>query len=557
MNREEILYLVPYLISLALSVGVFLYSWQHRAVRSAVAYTWFVGGQTLSIFGFIMKLISPGLESKILWDKFLWIAQGTIIIVAYLAFSIQFTEYKLRRPVMFWIVVLAIPALFNVLVITDSMHHLIYPNPRLITEYPFPDLDYSYTLVVYIFALYVYITTFFGIGLLLRRAFRPQNLYRAQSLIIAAGFFIPVSISILALLNIRVAPQRDATPFTFAIGNLIVAWGLFRYRVFDIVPIARERVLENMTDAVFVIDALGRVVDVNHAALTALGKITSQVVGQPSRMVFSEWPDLVEQFKDVDQGLNEISIKVRGNTLYCELGISPIYDGRKQLLGRVVVLHDITKRKTLEDGYRQLSEELEQRVKERTRELAEAYDTTLEGWAKALELRDKETEGHSRRVTELTMKLARAVGVSEDDLIHIYRGAIIHDIGKMAIPDEILRKADTLTQPEWEIVRKHPAIAYELLARIPYLKKALEIPYCHHEKWDGTGYPRGLKGEEIPLSARIFTIADVWDAVQSNRPYNNAWSKEKTIDYMKEQSEKYFDPKIVDVFLELQGQGKI
>src|ERR1700690_1043731 len=128
MNREEILYLVPYLISLALSVGVFLYSWRHRAVRSAGAYTWFVGGQTLSIFGFIMKLISPDLQSKILWDKFLWIVQGTIIIVAYLAFAIQFTENKLKRPVVFWIVLLAIPAIFNLFVITDSIHHLIYPN---------------------------------------------------------------------------------------------------------------------------------------------------------------------------------------------------------------------------------------------------------------------------------------------------------------------------------------------------------------------------------------------------------------------------------------------
>ena len=445
MNRDEIIYLVPYLISLALSLGVLLYSWRHRQVQGASAYTWFVGGQTLSIFGFIMKLIAPDLESKILWDKFLWIAQGTIIIVAYLAFSIQFTEYKVKRPLTFWIIVLAIPALFNLFVITDSIHHLIYPNPHLILEYPFPDLDYSYTLVVYIFALYVYITTFFGIGLLIRRALRPQNLYRAQSIIIAAGFFIPVAISILALFSIKVAPQRDATPFTFAVGNLIVAWGLFRYRLFDIVPIARERVLENMRDAVIVFDARDRAVDINQAALNNLTKSATQVIGQPAASVFGEWPDLVERFIHVNQGLDEISVKVKDNTLYYELSISPIYDGRKQLLGRVVVLHDITKRKMLEDGYRQLSEALEQRVQDRTRELAEAYDTTLEGWARALELRDKETEGHSRRVTELTMKLARAVGVSEGDLIQIYRGAIIHDIGKMAVPDEILRKADTLT----------------------------------------------------------------------------------------------------------------
>jgi len=934
MNREEILYLVPYLISLALSFGVLLYSWRHRAVRGASAYTWFVGGQTLSIFGFIMKLLSPDLQSKILWDKFLWIVQGTVIIVAFLAFAIQFTEYKVKHSIRFWVLVLAVPTIFNLLVITDNLHHLIYPNPQLIVEYPFPDLNYSYTFVVYILALYVYITTLFGIGLLLRRALRPQNLYRAQLIIMATGFFVPVAFSILAVFSIKVAPQRDATPFTLAIGNLIVAWGLFHYRVFDIVPIARERVLENINDAVFVVDALGRIVDINRAALAVLGKTTAQVIGQPSRLVFGEWPNLVEQFKDVDGGFNEISIQVRGDTHYYDLSISPLYDGRKRLLGHVFVLHDITKRKTLEDGYRQLSERLEQRFKERTEELREsaeqyravvqnqtefivrwkpdhqrtfindaycryygltmeqamqvdflsfiaeedrekveakisrlvsgatdveteihrvikpdgaivwqewtdqairneygqvvefqsvgrdvtqrkrseeallkaeekyrnifentieaitqtsldgkfitanpaaarllgynspeeliasvaeierqfyvdprrreefislmkehenmtgfesevyrkdgstiwisensrvvrdkngtflyyegttvditarkraeellreseqryktlfeiapiqiftkdrsgkytssnaennkywranrigytdadlygfeetreirrmdqhvmetgkditfeqlvetdigpvtlltsktplrdaqgniigllttsvdisarkraeeelavAYDTTLEGWAKALELRDKETEGHSRRVTELSMKLARAAGVNKDDLIHIYRGAIIHDIGKMAVPDEVLRKADTLTPSEWEIIRKHPTTAYELLSPIPYLKKALEIPYCHHEKWDGSGYPQGLKGEEIPLSARIFAVVDVWDAVQSDRPYNKAWPVEKTIAYMKEQSGKYFDPNIVKVFLELQGQGEI
>lgn len=183
--------------------------------------------------------------------------------------------------------------------------------------------------------------------------------------------------------------------------------------------------------------------------------------------------------------------------------------------------------------------------------LAEAYDTTLEGWAKALELRDKETEDHSRRVTELTVALARAMGIKGDDLTHIRRGAILHDIGKMGIPDEILRKRESLTISERKVVEQHPVYSYELLSRIPYLEKALDIPYCHHERWDGNGYPRGLKGEEIPLAARIFTVIDVWDAVQSDRPYNRAWSSEKAIQYLKDEAGKYFDPNLVEIFLEL------
>jgi len=182
--------------------------------------------------------------------------------------------------------------------------------------------------------------------------------------------------------------------------------------------------------------------------------------------------------------------------------------------------------------------------------LAEAYDTTLEGWAKALELRDKETEGHSRRVMDTTLIVARAMGISKEELVDIRRGSLLHDIGKMGIPDEILRKNGPLNEDERKIVMKHPETAYDLLKRIPYLEKALEIPYCHHEKWDGTGYPRGLKAEEIPLSARIFTVVDVWDALSSDRPYRDSWSKEQVKQYLLSEAGKYFDPKVVDIFLQ-------
>lgn len=189
--------------------------------------------------------------------------------------------------------------------------------------------------------------------------------------------------------------------------------------------------------------------------------------------------------------------------------------------------------------------------------LLKAYDTTLAGWAKALEMRDKETKDHSQRVTDLTVKLAQAMGIEGDALTQMRRGAILHDIGKMAIPDEILRKRGTLTVPERKVIEQHPIHSFELLSNIPFLEKALEIPYCHHERWDGNGYPRGLKGEQIPLAARIFTVIDVWDAVLSDRPYNQAWPKEKAIQYLKEQSGIYFDPQCVTVFLDLVEKGKI
>jgi putative nucleotidyltransferase with HDIG domain/PAS domain S-box-containing protein len=182
-------------------------------------------------------------------------------------------------------------------------------------------------------------------------------------------------------------------------------------------------------------------------------------------------------------------------------------------------------------------------------ELSQAYDATIEGWSRALDLRDKETEGHTQRVTELTLELARAYGLPDSELQYIRWGALLHDIGKMGIPDNILLKPDKLTEEEWARMKKHPTFAYEMLLPIAYLKSSLDIPYCHHEKWDGTGYPRGLKGEDIPLSARLFSVVDVWDALRSDRPYRQGWTKEKTLEHIISLSGTHFDPTVVKYFL--------
>jgi PAS domain S-box-containing protein len=189
-------------------------------------------------------------------------------------------------------------------------------------------------------------------------------------------------------------------------------------------------------------------------------------------------------------------------------------------------------------------------------ELAMAYDQTIEGWSRALDLRDKETEGHSRRVTEMTVRLARAMDVPESEIVHIRRGALLHDIGKMGIPDEILHKPGKLSSQEWEVMKKHPDYAHELLAPIGFLGEALEIPYAHHEKWDGTGYPRGLRGEQIPRSARIFAIVDVWDALKSDRPYRLGWASDQVIEHLKQGSGTHFDPAVVAAFLRLLNQDQ-
>lgn len=180
----------------------------------------------------------------------------------------------------------------------------------------------------------------------------------------------------------------------------------------------------------------------------------------------------------------------------------------------------------------------------------QAYDATLEAWASAIEYHDKEAKGHTQRVTELTLWLAKTMGVDNHELKSIKRGALLHDIGNMIVPESILHSKGELTVDEWIIIHMHPYNAYEMLEHIDLLHSSLDIPYFHHEKWDGTGYPRGLIGEQIPLAARIFSIVDVYDALISDRPFRKAWSKEEAIRYIQDESGKHFDPKVVELFME-------
>lgn len=190
-------------------------------------------------------------------------------------------------------------------------------------------------------------------------------------------------------------------------------------------------------------------------------------------------------------------------------------------------------------------------LRESNEELALAYSATIEGWSRALEIRDHDTEGHTLRVTELTLQLGRELAVDEEELVHMRRGALLHDIGKLGVPDRILLKPSSLEEAEWIEMQRHAELANEMISPITYLNPALEIPFCHHERWDGTGYPQGLAGEDIPWAARIFAVVDVWDALRSDRPYRPAWTREATLKHIQAQSGTHFDPKVVDAFVKL------
>ena len=303
----------------------------------------------------------------------------------------------------------------------------------------------------------------------------------------------------------------------------------------------------------FAVDAGGVFTFSDGRGLNALGQAPGQVVGQSIFEVYGDHDGLLSTIYRVLAGETVSSVLEIGGTVF-ETLLSPQYDEDGSVSGAIGVSLDVTERQWAESEILNLNAQLEQRLDRivlLNRELSQAYDATIEGWSRALDLRDKETEGHSQRVTDLTLRLAQAFGFSPDELIHLRRGALLHDIGKMGIPDAILLKPGPLTDEERALMQRHPDYAREMLSPIEFLRPALEIPYGHHEKWDGTGYPQGLAGREIPLPARLFAVVDVWDALRSDRPYRRAWSWERTRDHIASLSGTHFDPQVVRVFLEI------
>jgi PAS domain S-box-containing protein/putative nucleotidyltransferase with HDIG domain len=286
---------------------------------------------------------------------------------------------------------------------------------------------------------------------------------------------------------------------------------------------------------------------VNPAFTALTGYQAAEVIGQDDRLLntgrqddeFSRrvWQTILAGRSWHGERVNQ---RKDGTTYAEELTITPVINEQGDTTHFITVMQDISSRKKGEEERARLFEEL-----------FRAYNATIEGWSYALDLRDRETEGHTKRVTEMAMRLARTMGYDEEQLLQVRRGALLHDIGKMAIPDRILHKEGPLNDEEWVIMRKHPVYSFELISSIDFLRPALDIPHYHHERWDGSGYPEKLKGEGIPLTARIFAVVDVWDALSFDRPYRRAWSEEKVLEYIRSQSGIQFDPHVVDVFLDL------
>ncbi|MCX7976757.1 MAG: HD domain-containing protein [Bellilinea sp.] len=313
--------------------------------------------------------------------------------------------------------------------------------------------------------------------------------------------------------------------------------------------LAAPDLLEILLDGYCVLDEQGRIQHTNPALENLLGCPASQLRGR-LLMDFIElncqtdYLSLLElmKYSRIRVGPLEIEMKsAAGEPLAVFLTLAPYPNGSPS--NAQVLLRDVSQWRQVQNELVSVNLMLEQ-----------SFTDTLEGWARALELRDYETHGHTQRVAEATVQLALEVGYRVEEVLNLRHGALLHDIGKMAISDTILLKPGPLSEAEWEIMRRHPVYAEQLLRQIDYLRPAIPIPYCHHEKWDGSGYPRGLKGEQIPLEARLFAVIDVYDALRSSRPYRSEpWSEERTLEHIRREAGTHFDPEVVKVFLRMKG----
>jgi len=314
-----------------------------------------------------------------------------------------------------------------------------------------------------------------------------------------------------------------------------------------------ERLIEISPDGIVVVSQEGNILLANQTMVHQLGQASVEnllntqflenISPEHKKHCFACFQEVMS-FEGGSKTLEAIFLRVDGSEFPAEINAGKFtWDNQPAVQ---IIVRDITDRKKAELALQKAHDEL-----------IFSYEATLKGWVRALDLRDNETEGHTQRVTKTVMMLAMAMGIKEDGLANIRRGALLHDIGKIGVPDGILHKPGPLSDDEWDIMRQHPVHARNMLAPIPFLQSSIEIPYGHHERWNGAGYPQGLKEDKIPIAARIFAVVDVWDALVSDRPYRKAWPESKVLKYLQDNAGIQFDPEVVKQFISLYQQGKV
>jgi PAS domain S-box-containing protein len=382
MASQKVLYLLPFLASLAVSTGVGLFACRRRSVvgaRAFAVYAFVNAGMTL---GYILELIAATLKNKLFWDDVQFI--GTFAApILYLVFVFQYTDRRLNHPERWLYALMVVPVLSSILIFTDPLHGLVRAETRLITYPGFDALDYAFTPVFYMMVGYPAILGLLGLLLMVDEALQTQAPYHRQSLILMVGIIIPYIAAVLPLFGLRLTPFRDVTPLGFGIGNLILALGLFRYNLFDLVPVARDTIIEQMADGIIVIDAQGRIVDVNPPILNYMQQPKSQIVGRRTEDVFPEWRDLIHQVRREERFKDNINVEQDDQQWHYEVIATTLYDRYQQPSGRIVIFRDVTLWSEAQTLLQTSRDKLEMRVRERTADLIRA-NTQLQALSRRL-----------------------------------------------------------------------------------------------------------------------------------------------------------------------------
>ena len=546
------LYTILLIAASIITTSLSIYSWWYREAPGARVFSGLM--MVITALSLLNILVSNNTNPLTIffWEK-LRLSVLITVPLLWFAFAAQNTDrsqWLKSRLVLFSII---IPVTSILLIWTNESHELFYRNITFTYgQHPILQIG-NYGPWFYIHASYSYLLILIGMAILYIKVGQTPHLYRKQTAVILIGISVPLLANILSTGGFIPGLPFEITPLGFTISGVIFSCTFLRYRVFELVPIARSVLIDSMYDGMIVLDKHNRIVDINPATKSILGSQMDEIIGQTGERALSFWHEITPYLKEIIPINYEITFDGNRQQQHFDVQILPMLDQDNRLKGRLVVLHDVTQRKLVEQELSHLNQVLEQRVINRTHDLVLAYDATLEGWARALEMRDHETGGHTHRVTDLAVMLASIMGIGADGLVNIRRGAVLHDIGKMGIPDSILSKSGPLTNEEWGLMHQHPRLGYEMLKPIHFLQGAQDIVLYHHEKWDGTGYPESLRTEQIPLFARIFAIVDVWDAVTSYRPYRKAWLRKNALNYIQEQSGLHFDPQGVQAFIKIPG----
>lgn len=371
MSQPTAVYLIPYAVSFLISAGVGVYAFSRRQVVGALPFALFAWAEASWTAGYIAELLANSLETKLFWDNVQFFST-TAVPLGLLAFSLDYTGHKLTYGKHLWASLIVTTVVLQGIVFVFPQHDWVRPAVWLVDDEPFSALVYDFGLVAWLFSGYAYAIAAAGIAPLISHFFTSQRVYRVQIGLILLGVFVPLVGTVITLLDITFTVHRDMSPFTFAVGNLIIAWALFRYHLFDLVPVARNLVVDSMSDLVIVLDAQARVVDLNLAAQHVLRRSASAVIGMPAQALFAEWPDLVERFRDVNQVHTEITATVDGVDRYFDIRLSSLRDQVRNLSGRILVVRDITQRRLAEQELAHYRTHLEELVEQRTAELLAA-----------------------------------------------------------------------------------------------------------------------------------------------------------------------------------------